>query len=167
VVDGVGVHALHQRNVVDDLRSVGEQVGVDPPAGLALLLELVFGGRDGEARLPAGHRAEALPALHGGGEVLVEELAQAGLVVPQVDLRGPAVHVQVDDALRARPEVGEPGERGVDHSRSGAGAGCRRDTRTGAEGLAAFSQEHRQRRAPEAEAGVAEELAAGGQKLLL
>jgi hypothetical protein len=41
VVDRVRVNGLDDRDVVDDLRGVGEQFRIDPPPGLPASLELV------------------------------------------------------------------------------------------------------------------------------
>ena len=103
VIDGVGVDGLDQRDVVDDLGRVRQQLA-DPLAALAVLLELELRRRDREPRLAAGHRGDALALADAVGQVLVEIFGQLRLVIPQVDLRRAAVHVQIDDRLGLRRE---------------------------------------------------------------
>jgi hypothetical protein len=71
VIDGVGVHAADNRDIVHHARSVGQQLG-NPRPGFAILGELEDGRRDGKARLAAGHGGQPLAAADGFGQVLIE-----------------------------------------------------------------------------------------------
>ena len=109
---------------------------------------LNFDGATGKPRLAAGHGGEPLALADRVGQVLVEALVHLRLVVAQVHLRRAAVHVQVDDRFALGGKCGKPGSGGMDAGRF---AGAR---------PAQFASEHGQREAAEAQAGVAEELAA-------
>ena len=85
MVDGFGVDGLDDGEFIHDLRGVREQLA-DQRAALAVRGELVNGGRDGKALLPAGHRRQPLAHADRVGQVGVEEAAELGLVVPQVEL---------------------------------------------------------------------------------
>jgi hypothetical protein len=149
VVDGVGVDAADDRELIGHLRRVREQLA-HPRASLAVLGELEHGGRDRQPRLAAGHRGDALAAADGVGQVLVEVRFELRLVIPHVDLRRPAVHVQVDEPLGLGRVVRQAGEHGMNA----------RATRLGrrTEGIARHGRE---RDGTGAQAGGAEELAAG------
>ena len=126
VIDGVGVHRLHHREVVDQLRGVRQQF-THPPSALAMLGELELRRCDRQPLLPTGHRRDPLTLADAVGEVLVEMLLQPGLVIPQVELRGTAIHMQVNDRLRLGREMGKPGKwwvnprSGIDGIRRGLG----------------------------------------------
>ena len=122
VVDRLGVHAPDEAQVVDHPGRVGEHLR-DPHAALAVLLELVLRGSDREPLLAARHGREPLAHPHRVGKLLVVPLVHHRLVVVEVHLRRPADHVQVDDVLRLRGEVGQPGQR-PGRRRPVAGAGA-------------------------------------------
>ena len=86
VVDRVGVNGLHQRDLVDHLRRVGEKLCADPAAALPHLLELEFRGGHRQPRLAARHRGDPLLAANTCRDVLVEIVDELRLVVPEVDL---------------------------------------------------------------------------------
>ena len=122
VVDRRGVHRADEAHVLRDAAGVGQEFR-QPEAVLVVLeaVEAELRRRDGEARLPARHRREALAVPDRVGQVLVEVLGEARLVVVEVELARRALHVHVDDALRLRGEVRrgrggtarrEPGVRG-------------------------------------------------------
>ena len=71
VIDGVGMHAADDGDIVHHARRVGQQLG-NPRAGFAVLRELENRRRDGKARLAAGHGGEALAVADGFGQVLIE-----------------------------------------------------------------------------------------------
>ena len=167
VIDGVGEHALDERQVVDDLGRVGEEIGVDPAAAGAALLELELRRGHREALLAAGHRREPLIAADARREILVEVVLELRLVVPEVDLRRPAVGMDVDHAPRLRRVVGQARESGMDSGGGGA-ARCRIDGRgagLGKQPAATAALEEGERRGPGADARAAEKRAAAGLKL--
>ena len=118
-------------------------------AGLAVLLELVFGRRDGKTRLAAGHRRQPLAHADGIGQIGVVDFFQARLVIQQIHLRRPAVHEEVDQPLGLRREMRQLGQRGM-----------------GADGVFGRGAQHfgkhqsRQRNPPGGEAGGFEEMPA-------
>ncbi len=121
VVDGLGVHRAHEAELARDTPGMRHQLA-DPGAVLLVRIaaEAEHRRRDGEAVLPAGHAGQALPLADRVGQVLVEAAPQFRLVVEEVELAGRALHVHVDDALRARAVVdargrhlGAGGERGL------------------------------------------------------
>src|SRR5262249_61470521 len=65
------------------------------------------------------HGGQALPAAAGVGQVLVVPVEHLRLVVEEVELAGPADHVQVDDVLGLGREVGLRQGRGVPGVRPG------------------------------------------------
>jgi hypothetical protein len=110
VIDGAGVDGAHERDVIDDLRRVRQQLA-GPHAALAVLRNLKHRRRDGQPRLAAGHGGDALALAHALRQILVKKGLQARLVIPQIELRGRAVHVQVDEAFRLRGKVRQPRQR--------------------------------------------------------
>ena len=167
VVDGVGEHALDERQVVDDPCRVREQFGVDPAAAGAALLELELRRRHRKALLAAGHRREPLVAPDARGEILVEVFLELRLVVPEVDLRRPAIGMDVDHAPRPRRVVGQSREGRVDSGRGGADCRriCSRGAGLGKQPAATAALEERQRRSTSADAGAAEKRATAGLEL--
>ena len=113
VVDGVGVDGADDGEVIDELGGPREEFA-DPGAVLAVLGEFENRRRDGEFRLAAGHRGDALAGADGVGELDVELGGEPRFVVEGVELRRPAVHVEVDDALGGGREMRQAGERRVD-----------------------------------------------------
>ncbi len=106
VVELVGVHRLHQRDVVGDAVEVRAGVA-HPQAGLAVLAELA--GRAHELR-HAGGEGEGAALEDRVRTVLAVALHQLRLVIEQVEVRRRAGHVQVDDPLGTGAVVG--GTRG-------------------------------------------------------
>ena len=152
VVDRVGVHRTHEAQLTRHPTGEGHQLA-DPRAVLPVRVaaEAEHRRRDGEARLAAGHPGQALALPDRVGQVLVEAPPQRGLVVPQVEVARPALHVQVDDPLRLRREVGggqgagelagaggwrcdQRGERGPTEQRAGARRGAGGHTEEAAPG---------------------------------
>ena len=115
VVDRLGVHAANEAHLVGHARRVGKQFA-DPHPTLAMLGKLELRRRDREAGLPRGHRREPLAVADALGEILVEPVVHERLVVVEVHLRRPADHVQIDDVLRLRREVGAVGARHPRHA---------------------------------------------------
>lgn len=109
MVDGVGMNTADESDVVDAGCGVRQQFA-DPCATLSGTLKLKHGGRDGETGLPAGHGGDSLSPADGIREVGVEMLFEGGFVVPEVQLGGPAVHVQVDDGFGCCGKVREAGQ---------------------------------------------------------
>ena len=149
MVDRVGVDGLDHRDVVHDSGDVRQEFA-DPHAALAVLRELEHRRRDRQPRLAAGHRGDALALADGLGQILVEVRVELGLVIQRVNLRRPAVQVQVNQPLRLRREVRQAGDCGMDARAAGLGR------RTGG---VAHHRGHRERTG--AQAGGAEELASG------
>ena len=85
-------------------------------AALAVALEIVFRGAD---RRMAAEKGEALSLDELLGTRLPVEFEQLGLRVEQVELRGRADHVKINDALRAGREVRRPGCERVADARRG------------------------------------------------
>ena len=108
VVDRLGVHAADEAHLVGHARRVGKQLA-DPHPALAMLGKLEPRRRDREPGLPRRHRREPLAVADALGEILVKPVVHHRLVVVDVHLRRPADHVQVDDVLRLRGEVGAVG----------------------------------------------------------
>lgn len=113
MIDGLGVDGLDERDVIGDAGGVREEFA-DPHAAFAGLAELEHRGRDGEPRLAAGHGGDALALADRIGEVLVEMLHELWFVIEQVELRRPAIQVEIDEAFGLRGEMREAGEAGVD-----------------------------------------------------
>ena len=67
-----------------------------------MLRELERRAGEGRRRLVARHAGEPLAHADAGREVLAVHLDEQRLVVEQVELRRPAGHEQIDDALRLR-----------------------------------------------------------------
>src|SRR6185369_9419188 len=95
-----------------------------------------------------------------GGEVFVEEFLELGFVVPRVDLRRPAVHVEVDQAFGRWRAMRKPGKVRVDAVAGGGG-------RCGVGAQRPFAEKRSEGDPADAQADVAEELAAGHRKGLL
>ena len=110
VVDRVGVDGADDGDVVDDLGGPREQFA-DPGAVLAVLGELEERGCDGEFGLAARHRGDALALADRFRQVLLKTRLEGGLVVERVELRRPAVHVQINDTLRGRRKMRKAAER--------------------------------------------------------
>ena len=113
MVDGVGVDGADDGEVIDELGGPREEFA-DPGAVLAVLGEFENRRRDGEFRLAAGHRGDALAGADGVGELDVELGGEPRFVVEGVELRRPAVHVEVDDALGGGRKMRQAGEWRVD-----------------------------------------------------
>ena len=104
VVDCFGVERLDNGDVIDDGGDVRQELA-DPGAALAVLVELEHWRHAGERLLSGRHPGDALSHAYGTGQLLAVVFAQLGLVIEQVDVRRPAGHEQIDDALGLRGEV--------------------------------------------------------------
>ncbi len=104
VIDLLGVERLHDRDVVDHLRGMRQQLRY-PRSAPAVLRELVNRRRNRKPRLPRRHRRQALSLPHRIGQILVVPILEAGLVIEEILLRRAAEHVHVHGALRLRREV--------------------------------------------------------------
>ena len=113
VIDRIGPYRLDHGDVVGDALHVRDEFA-HPHAALAALLEGELARRYGEPRLSARHRRDALAFADGLGQVGVEVFLQTGFVIEHVELRRPAVHVQVDETLRLRRKIREARERRMD-----------------------------------------------------
>ena len=109
VVDRLGVHRADEAEVVDDLGGVRQQLA-DPRAACAVLREFEERAGQRQRRLVARHAGEPLALAHGVGQLLAVPLVEQRLVVEHLQLRRPAGHEQVDDALRLGGEVQLPAE---------------------------------------------------------
>ena len=110
VVDRIGMDGADDGDVVDDLGGPREQFA-DPGAALAVLGKLEEGGCDGEFGLAARHRGDALALADRFRQVLLKTRLERGFVVERIELRRPAVHMEIDDTLGGRREMREPAER--------------------------------------------------------
>ena len=108
VIDGLGVHGLDEAEFVHKLRRPRHQVA-DPRAALAVLRELEDGAGHGQRGLIARHTGQALAHAHAGGQVLPVVFVERGFVVEQIELRRPAGHEQVNDAVGFGREM-RPGQ---------------------------------------------------------
>ncbi len=120
MIDGIGEDGTDDGDVIDDACGVGEDF-TDPGAAAAVLMEGEAGRSDGKTVLTAGHGAQPLVHADGVGKVLVEVFLEPGFVVPEIDLGGGTVHVEIDDGLGLGREVWEAGQGRVDGSTEGAG----------------------------------------------
>ena len=103
------MHRPDDRDVIDDLADVGQQVA-DRLAALAALVELVRGAQ--QLGMPLDEREPlVLEQLVGAGLHVV--LDQGRLVVEQVLLGRGARHVEIDDPLGLGREVRRPGDHRV------------------------------------------------------
>ena len=125
MVDGVGVHGADDGDVVDDLGGPRKEFA-HPGAALAVLGKREDRGGHGKIGLAAGHGGDALAQPDRVGQFLLETRLKRGLVVERVELRRPAVHVEIDNPLGRRREMGEAAERGKQpRGRRGSGAETR------------------------------------------
>jgi len=108
VVDGLGVEALHDAELVGDALVVRQEVA-DPGATRAAAAAGAERGHDRVCGLVAGHPSEPLGALDGSRDLLPRVAVQGGLVVKQVDVREPAALEEAEHALGAGLEVGQAG----------------------------------------------------------
>ena len=113
MVDGIGVHRADERNVIDNSGCMWHQLAVDPSAAPAALSEGKLRGRDRKPCLSGRHGREPLPALYGGWQIFVKVLSQSRFVVPHINLRRRAIHVQVQQPFGFGGKVGESGQSGV------------------------------------------------------
>ena len=109
MVELVGVHGLDEGHVIDEFAEVGQQFA-DPGAALAVALELVGRAEQLGVALDEG---EALVLEQFLGAGLHVQLDQLGLVVEQLLLGRSARHVQINDALGLRREMGRTGRHRV------------------------------------------------------
>ena len=73
MVDGLGVHAADEGDVIDDFGGVGEKLG-ELGAAFAVRLEFERRADDQELGLAGGHAGDALIAADGFGEFLAGEI---------------------------------------------------------------------------------------------
>jgi len=106
MVELVGVHRLEEAHLVHHLAEMRQKVG-HPRAAFAVLREI---GLRPEHLWHATDEGELLALQQGFWAGQVVQFAEFGLVVEELQLGGPAGHVQVDDVLgpsgkvrRARP----------------------------------------------------------------
>jgi hypothetical protein len=107
MIDGVGEQRFDETQIVHDLGRFGEQFR-DPSPRLAVLRELKPGGHDRKRGLARSHSGDPLAFAHRGRQFFPLPLDELGLVVEQVELRGAAVHEEVDDPPGARREMRRP-----------------------------------------------------------
>ena len=144
----VGAHRADHADIVDALGGFREKLA-HFDAALPVFLKLE-------------HRRERRPGLALGPQVLRRQrlplvLGKRGLRVERVDVRRPAVHEQVDDALGLRRELGQPRRQRVDLP------GRRGRFRSKQSGLL---QQRRQRQAAHAHATAAEQIAPGKRMVI-
>ena len=141
----LGVHRVHEGNVIDAGGEVREQI-TDPFAALPVLMKLP--ARTDDAPLVAPPAATEGSHRHGAALKPVE----LPFVVEGFDMARPAVHEEEDDALRLRREVRRARRQRID-DRAGLGtdfvAGHQGGQADGAEACAGFPQELAPRTATE------------------
>ena len=93
VIDGVRVHRLDDRQLIDDLGGVRQQFA-DPCAGLPVLLEFEDGAGHWKRALARSHARDALPHTHAAGKLCAGQLVERRLVIEQIHLRWAARLVQ-------------------------------------------------------------------------
>ena len=109
---------------------------------------------DRQRFLPGRHGGDSLAHAHALGQFGLPFLFQRRFVIEQVDLRGPASHEQVNDALGRRRKV-RFGERGLD---------CRRRRLPPKERRV---EQRGEGHGPNASGGPAEKVAAGHEQPLV
>src|SRR2546423_1653530 len=109
MIDGFGMQALNEGELVRHLRGVREQLA-DPGAPTSMLLEFEFRRHDGKARLRGRHPCKPLALAHRFRKILALKFLKSGFVVEQLHLRRAAGLEKVNDALRLRREVWEAGQ---------------------------------------------------------
>ena len=142
VVEEVGLAGFDEAEVVGDRGSMREHIA-HPRAALAVLLELLIVAEQVDS-VARAHEREALAFDEAGGDGLAVEFVELGLVVEELELTRAAGHEEVDDAL---------GLRSVMRLLRGVRIG-------GWRGLV-LGEQRRQGDRTEADAAVAEEVAAG------
>ena len=151
VIENVGGHRVHHGDVIGNAGDVRQALR-HPRAGGAVTGELAARAQHLRRRLGERvHEGEALALDEFGGNRLAVQLGQLRLVVEQLQLTRRTGHEQEDDVLGLGGEV-----RLLRGQRVGEGPVIRR--------RAAFVQERRQRGGAEADAALAEEMAAGLQE---
>jgi hypothetical protein len=106
VVDRIRVHCPKQADIVNDPPGMRKEVAQEG-AALAVALELVHRGRDGQTILVCHHPGDPLSPEDRGWNVLVESALQFGLVVEQIQMGRPTSLEQEDDSFRPRREIWE------------------------------------------------------------
>ncbi len=104
VVDGLGVHALDEAQLVGQRGGVRHQLA-HPRAAFAVLLELERTAGERDRGLVDAHAGEPLAAADVVGQLFAVLFVQQRLVVEQVLLRRPAALEEIDDALGSRGVV--------------------------------------------------------------
>src|SRR2546429_8979932 len=87
---------------------MGQQLA-EPGAGLAVLAELEDGSRDRQRALPRGHAGDALAVTDGIRKLGSLQFGERRFVIEEVDLRGCAGLVEIDDAFCLGRKVGKTG----------------------------------------------------------
>ncbi len=109
VIDGVGVDGFDESDVVGNFGSMWEEFA-ELHAVAAGGRELKDGRRDGERVLAGGHAGDALALADGIRQFGAGERGEFGFVIEEIDLRGRAGLVEIDDAFGFGWEVREAGE---------------------------------------------------------
>ena len=111
MVDCIGENGFDDSHIINNLGGEGEQFAIDPSATFSFLGEVEFRRSNREACLAAGHGGKSLATLHGGWKILIEEILEGGFIIPEVDLRGRTVHMEIDDGFSSGLVVGQPCDR--------------------------------------------------------
>lgn len=109
VVDLIGVHRADDAEVVGHPAEMREETA-HFLAGLAELLEVVLRAETFE--FLALQLRDLLAFSEGAGHGLAVHFLELGLEVPGLEMRRPAGHVEMDDALRLRWPVQRPDDAG-------------------------------------------------------
>jgi hypothetical protein len=104
VIDRLREHRPRHADVVRDACRVRQQFA-EPSTRLPMLRELERRSHHRNRRLIARHPRKPLTAAHRVRKLLAVALVQHRLVIKQVEMRRPAGHEQINDALRLRLEM--------------------------------------------------------------
>jgi len=124
MIDGLGVQAAHPADVIGILRQIRQKLRVHHHAALTCRAEVELRRRDGEARLAACHRGQALTIANARRQVFVIVFLHLRLVVEEVHLRWPTDHVQINDPLGLGRKMGHRVRTGACTSKAFAEQGC-------------------------------------------
>ena len=108
MIDGVGLHAFDEAEVIGDGGGVGHE-GTDPGATLAVVFE-GFDGSEEEFIFGVAHRGKAFSGDVLCGEGLTVHRLEFGFPVEEIHVGGAPVHEEVDDAFGLWRVVREAGE---------------------------------------------------------
>ena len=110
VIDGFGLHRPDDADVIGDLLPCAAAVRSATCPICPCCAKLEDRRRRRKGRLVRRHAGEPLPLANRIRQLGAAQLRQLRLVIEQIELRGRAVLEQIDDALRLRREMRQPGQ---------------------------------------------------------